>query len=268
MRYSISSDFHLKTDYQYNKSCLKDVFFSQPLKMTHAFKWLGDGLKVYQMSASPGMLEGDVHDIRFHVGTKSKLWVTTQSYEKVFPSDKVGVSRKTDIVVEPEAYFKYTPLPMTPYKDSRFSADTQIRLADETAKLAMAEIITAGRVAREEAEVFAFDKYQSLVDIYCADKLIYRDNTVLAPAQFDLTGFGFFEGHTHLANILLINFQLDATALGEFRQLVDGYADIEAGVTMLGSGDVLVRILGNNGEQLTQISEALICRAEAMVNLA
>lgn len=268
MRCPINSSFHLKTDYKNSCSYLKDVYFTQPLKMTHAFKWLGDGLKVYQMSSSPGMLEGDAHDIRFHVGAQSKLWVTTQSYEKVFPSDEVGVSRYTEINIEPDAYFKYTPLPTTPYQDSRFTGDTQIRLADETAKLAMCEIITAGRVAKETAEVFAFDRYQSLVDVYCAGKLIYRDNTVLAPDQFDLTGFGFFEGYTHLANIMLINFGLESSALSEFRQIVDGYPDIAAGVTVLSSNDVLVRILGSNGEQLTQIGEALITRAEEMANLA
>lgn len=263
-RYPTDTAFHITTKVKDDKSYVERVFHSQPLKMTRALKWKDGGIKVLMMSSSPGLMEGDVYDIQITTKEDSKLWLTSQSYEKVFRSEDIGSSRNTKIKVEKNSYLKYMPLPTIPYVESIFNSDTEIDLEDTSSRFVMSEILTAGRIFKEEEETFMYKRYQTLVNVRVGGELIYRDNAVFEPANFDMRSFGMFEGYTHLANLLIINFKLDADADAKLRAVIDSHDKVEGGLTRLASGDVLIRLFGTSGQKLTDVGEELIELSESL----
>lgn len=260
--------FHITSNARDGKSYVEKIFHSQPLKMTRAFKMAEGGIKVYIMSASPGLLEGDVYDFKINVKTGSKLWLTSQSFEKLYPSEDIGSFRNSDIVVESGAYLKYVPLPTTPYRDSIFTSNTKVQLTDKSSKFVMSEVLTAGRTHKDEAnEVFKYTRYSSLINVHMGDELIYRDNAIFEPKKIDMTGFGMYEGYTHLANIQIINFELDETADAELRAILATDDRLEGGISRMYTGDIIIRMFGMNGQELIDMGEKLIEYAEKTSNI-
>lgn len=230
--------------------------------MMRSFPWFKNGIKVYMMSSAPGLLEGDEYQIEINSLENSKFWLTTQSYEKIYPSDRIGAKRTTMINVEKNAYLRYDPLPTIPFVDSIFQANTTVHLADETSRFTMLEILTAGRIHKQKSEIFAYQQYKSLVDVYKGQKLIYRDNTNFKPRETDMQGFGMYEGYTHLANLLIINFALDNETVKSIRDEIEAAPEIIGGVTRLATGDSLVRLFGYSGQSLMDFGNNIITDLE------
>ena len=78
----------------------------------------------------------------------------------------------------------------------------------------------------------------------------------------DLDSMGFFEGFTHLANLVLVNMgvsddRLQATRdyLGGLREQAapESATEVAGGVTRLESGDLVIRLLGRNAQYLQRV---------------
>lgn len=261
-KYPIATGFHITAGFKNDHSYLADSYYSQPLKMMRPFKWKETGIKVLMMTSAPGMLDGDEYDIKIKTEENAHLWLTAQSYEKIFPSLEEGSKRYTEIEVANNSYLRYVPLPTIPYKDSIFEANTQIHLENKNSRFTMLEVLTAGRVLKKEAEIFEYRKYKSLVDVYTDGEIIYRDNSNFQPQKSDMTGFGMYEGYTHLANLLIINFDIDDNGVDALREIIDSKDEMIGGVTRLASGDLLVRLFGYSGQKISDLGEDLIDTVE------
>ena len=263
-RYPTDTAFHITTNVKEDKSYVESVYHSQPLKMTRALKWKDGGIKVLMMSSSPGLMEGDVYDIQIDTKENSKLWLTSQSYEKIFKSEDIGSVRNTKVNVAKNSYLKYVPLPTIPYVGSIFNSDTEIDLEDTSSRFVMNEILTAGRTFKEEEETFAYEYYKTLVNLRVGGELIYRDNAVFEPSKFDMRSFGMFEGYTHLSNLLIVNFHLDDTVDAKLREVINSHEKVEGGLTRLATGDILVRLFGHSGQKLSDVGEELVELSESL----
>lgn len=253
--YRKTSKLNIRTRNQDGKTVIDDVYFTAPYKITRPFYEGYGKLKIMVLAVSAGILEGDVQEITIDALEGTNTIITSQSYEKIFKMKDNDAKRNTRIYVSRDSFLKYVPLPTIPFADSAFTSRTDVELEDSSSKFIMSEIITCGRYAR--GEKFQYKYFKSLVSLTSKGRLLYRDNTVYKPKDFAMDSIGMFEDYTHLANILIFNFNIDDNILDQIRKIIDK-SKAEGGVSYTWSKDVVVRILGNNAQFLEGISEKII----------
>ena len=200
-------------------------------------------------------MEGDTQDIDINIGDETKVEVISQSYEKIHRMKNGNATRSCNISVGKNACLKYNPLPTIPFADSSFHSKTKINLADDTSKLIFNEVITCGRSAM--GEKFLFNQYNSYLEIRKKSRLIYRDNTMYNTDLFNMRCIGMFEGYTHLANMVIVNFNKEESFIEQARNIIEEYDEVEGGVTKLQSNDIIIKILGNTSQSLLNICEEI-----------
>lgn len=261
MRVSVENQFgkksqvRLETELRDGKVILSDVFFTAPFKVMLPFYVRPDYIQVMVLSASAGIMEGDDQEFEIHIKEKTSMEYLSQAYEKIHKMKEGMARRHTKIVVDREAYLKYTPLPTIPFQDSAFENSLDIELREKTSRLLFQEILTCGRAAR--GEVFAYRFFHNRISVCREGKLIYFDNTRYEPQLFQMDGMGMYEGYTHLLNLVFFNIEKTQSWIGKVRSLLEQNEDMEGGVTRISCGDVAVRILGRSAEALLKISEQI-----------
>ena len=213
-------------------------------------------MTVMILTASAGIMAGDRQEFSIRAQENTALEVVSQAYEKVHAMDNAHAERKTEITVAPHACLYYTPLPTIPFADSDFRSRMDVHLADETSRFVFREVLTCGRLAH--GEEFGYRRFQNLINISRGGTLIYRDNTLYEPEWMNMRGFGMYEGFSHLANLILCNEPRDDAWMLTVRSMLDENGQMEGGVTRMASGDIVVRILGRTGDQLTKMMDRIL----------
>lgn len=235
------------------------------------------------MTVSAGIMAGDRQRIDVSVEPGAALQMTTQSFEKIHRMDDGGdAERRTSLSVAPGAYLDYSPLPQIPFAGSSFSSVTEADLADETSQLVYGEILSCGRVARGER--FAYRAYRNRVRICVDGRPVFIDNTVYEPGgmrfggPIDMERLGFYEGFTHLANLVFVNIDISQERFVTIRDYLreqtgiigasaapvsalHGGEEVDlassesvaGGITRLDSGDCAVKLLGHRAQRLQEI---------------
>lgn len=255
-KFGKTSTIRLSTRKKDGKAILEDVYFTAPFKIMSPFYQSPDSMQVMMLTASAGIMEGDVQEFEFTIGSGTTLEFCSQSFEKIHKMKTGQAVRHTAILIEEDAFFYYNPLPTIPFKDSAFKNTMDIRLASDTSRLVLCEILSCGRSA--SGECFAYRYYHSLIQVYKGGRLIYRDNTRYEPQLFGMESLGMYEGYTHLANLLVCNLEKDVSWQERVRELIDGESKVTGGVTKLASGDYVVRILGRQAQKLQELCKAIL----------
>lgn len=255
-KFGKTSQIRLSTKLKDGKAILEDVYFTAPFKIIAPFYKQPDSIQVMLLTASAGVMEGDVQEFSFRIGSGTNLEFSSQSFEKIHKMKEGEAVRHTTVFVDADACFYFNPLPTIPFKDSAFHNTMEVHLASDTAGFIMSEIISCGRSACKEA--FAYRYYHSLVRVYRQEQLIYYDNTCYEPSLFEMDGVGMFEGYTHLANLLLCNRDPGSLWQEQVKELLDAGEQIAGGVTQLASGDYIVRILGFQAQKLQELCREIL----------
>lgn len=230
-----------------HKTVLKESYHSAPYKLTYyGSPTFHEHLEMIIMSASPGVMDGDILTIDVHAKEEAELKVFTQSFNKVHPM-KEGATQLTTVHVDNDAILQYIPHPITPFKDSIFLAKNEIHLQKEGV-LIWGDIICSGRVHMKES--FVFTQLHSITKIFRNGKLIFIDNQFLSPAKQPIQKMLFFEGYTHQATLLFSSSFAKDLKLELDEILAQEYEDITYGFTQAADDVVIFRALGNNGELL------------------
>ena len=95
-----------------------------------------------------------------------------------------------------------------------------------------------------------YSGYHGLMDIYCQGKIIYRDNCYLNPQEINLSGFGFYEGYSHMGMMVIYGFTKEILTIIE--SIIQESA-IDSGITQLLSNGYLIRGFANNAESLVNL---------------
>ena len=249
------------------QTILDDIYFTAPFKIMKPFRISKEQLSVMLLTASAGIMEGDVQDISILVREGTNIEFISQAYEKIHKMNGGSATRLTKIKVEKNATLNYIPLPTIPFKDSAFISNMKIELEDSSSKLIMSEILSCGRAKR--GEKFEYSLYKNLVEIRESGRLIYRDNTRYEPRRMNMNGFGMYEGYSHLANMIFCNYDINEESFFEVRNYLYSYDNVEGDVTHTSHGDIVVRIFGDSGEVLTKICEDInhICNKKKVFKL-
>lgn len=252
-KFGKTSRISLRTCSDNGKTLIEDVAFTAPYKIMTPFPKANGGISVIPLCASAGIMEGDCQEFLFRVGEGSDLEMLSQSFEKIHKMRGGSAYRRVRAEVEKNAVFYYYPQPVIPYKDSAFESAMEIRLAEESSRLFLMEVISCGRSASQER--FAYRRFASKVAIYRRGKLIYRDNTRYEPASMDMEGLGMYEGYTHMANLFLTG--PSGEMKGKIWEILDEEPECDGGVTCLAHGDLAVRIFGKRGQKLQETAEKI-----------
>jgi urease accessory protein len=241
-------ELFLKTEVQQGLTVIADCFFTAPLKVAKPF-YRPAGTEIMLMCASPGMLEGDSHQLEFVLGAGSSALITEQSYMKLFKMECQAARRQVKITVEEGAACRYLPLPVIPFAGSRFQGRTDVYLA-RTSRFFLCDILACGRVGMGER--FLFSDYVSRLAIHVEGRLVFLEHTRLLPSQAEIGGIGFFEGYAYQGLIYLYGWELDDLPAGE---------TVEAAMTKPEAG-ILICALANRGEDILAFARQLCARTQ------
>ncbi|MDO4490583.1 MAG: urease accessory protein UreD [Lachnospiraceae bacterium] len=237
------------------KTILSDLSFTAPFKVMRPFYEKKDRMSVMLLTASAGIMAGDRQEMELTLERGANMEFLSQAYDKIHRMETGYAERKTRISIGKEAILYYTPLPVIPFAGSDYRSELQVSLEDETSRFVYTDVLTCGRIAY--GEEFAYRKFLNTVTVTCGDTLIYRDRSCYEPEKTDMTGFGMYEGFTHLATMLLCNIPVSDQWLTEVRARLEQMPEFQGGVTRTASGDVVLRILGRNADRLVAFLEEL-----------
>lgn len=254
--FSKVSKVNLTTTLKNEKVILDDVYFTAPFKVMTPFYKEDDYIKVVIMSSSAGIMAGDRQEHNINVGENTKLQLTSQSYEKIHKMKEGKAVRECNIKVLKNAFLKYNPQPAIPFGDSSFENSILIDLEDNTSRLILTDIISCGRATA--GEKFKYNLYKSYIEVKCENKLVYRDNTIYIPKKFNMNGYGFFEGYTHLANMFICNFQEAVKKVDLIRAIIEENNKVSGGATITRENNICVKILGNSGQILSNLCNEIL----------
>lgn len=239
----------LKIGYKEGKTYLKDSYFTRPFRLANVGENRPDpALYIMIMSSSPGILDNDFHDIEILAEKDARLQLQTQSYQRLFKM-KDGASQKMVIKLHEGSEISYIQHPIVPHEESIFKAHNRVYM-DNKSIFTYGEIITCGR--KHSGEVFLFKQFQNLTEIYYNNKLIIKDNILIEPALMNIDSMGQLEGYTHQATLLHVNTRNEDISIQaeHIHDLLSQEEDIVYGVSQPLPNSIIIRVLGNGGEQL------------------
>jgi len=239
---------HITTALRNGITYLKESYFTPPLKLANITEdKRANQLNLMLMSSSPGILDEDTYEIKVELAADCRLQLHTQSYQRLFTMKK-GASQFMNVYLQTNSSFIYLPHPSVPHEDSIFTSCNKIYL-QENCTLIWGEVLTCGR--KLNGEVFKFAKYHSITEIFFQNKLIIKENLLMQPSTIDVHAIGQLEGFTHQATLIYLNEMADVKQLNqsisEFLALQEG---IVFGISSLQKNGLVVRLLGQKGEQL------------------
>lgn len=235
------------------KTILDDVYFTSPYKLLPPFYTDGSSFaSTMLISVSAGIMEGDRQKVDITLKENAHLICTSQAFDKIHKMNNGEAKRTIRLKLAHNAALWYEPLPVIPFAGSSFTNKFDISLADTTARFALTDIISAGRIAY--GETFKYKCYNSLINAYIGDELVFFDNTKYYPDKFNLNGLGMFEHHSHLATILLLNFDLTDAEQSVIYEKINKDSDITGGISEITNG-FIIKILGRSAQQLQNITK-------------
>lgn len=239
----------IRVGFKGGRSYLKDTYFTTPFRVADVGEDRSDpATYLIVQSSSPGILDNDHYDISVRTVSGSRLQLRSQSYQRLFDM-KAGAQQDLLIALEPGSSISYVQHPIVPQANSSFAARNVVQLGDDCA-FTYGEIITCGR--KLSGERFRFRKFQNVTSIYHNGRIILKDNILLEPTVSDIHSVGMLEGFTHQATLIHVH-----TGPSDFEQKVammhdtmTAEEDIEFGISQPAPNVIVIRALGNGGEQL------------------
>ncbi|MFQ3613115.1 MAG: urease accessory protein UreD [Cyanobacteriota bacterium] len=124
----------------------------------------GEAPVYYLRNPNGGLLGGDRHQIQIELGTASALEIRTQGATRLHPG---VIEQQVQVALAPESELIWIAHPIIPGAGADFRQQVQIQLAP-TARLAYAEIWTAGRLAM--GELWQFQRLHNRLQVWVTDR--------------------------------------------------------------------------------------------------
>ncbi len=257
--------YSLKTGLR-EQTILKDVYFTAPFNLVEVRENKKNPLlEMMVMSSSPGLLNNDFYDINIEVIDGTSLNLQTQSYQRIYVSEK-GTNQNMSIKVGESSYFSHVPHPVVPHRGARYTAKSTIHLKNSSTLL-WGEILTCGRKHMAEEELFQFKKHHAITEIYKENVLIFKDNLYIVPEEINLMEFGQYEGYTHQGSIFFITPETDITErMEKISKRLSKEDGIIYGISKTMDNAYVLRVLGNEGEQLYKLFTQIRKEEDNLIN--
>jgi urease accessory protein len=242
--------------------------FTLPLQALEPMDLDGDGVAtLLLLNPTGGLLAGDRLETDVVLGARSRVCLSTPSATRVYRSPEPAAVQRLTIEVGSGAALEWLPDHLIPSPGARLRQATEIRLATD-ATLLYLDAWAVGRAARGEA--WGFDLLDSSLLVRDEAGPLLRERSVLTgqPRRDDLGGT---EGFGYVATFVAIQpagFAVQSVKegwddlAGSLHAVLEAVAGGRAGVSVLGRGGVLARLLCPSAPVLRASVEALwaVCR--------
>jgi urease accessory protein len=204
-----------------------------------------------------GLFEGDSAEVEVRLQRAAHLYLTTQAATKIYPAEHGGVSRQhIRLHVAAGAILEYFPLPLIPYARALYVQEMTMQVESGGVCL-VGEVLAPGRIAR--GECFAYHMVRGRVEGWVDDQLALFEQLSLMPEQRSYDGLGVLDGKSYLATLYVLTSQtLDPCIPAWNRRLTEQYGEC-IGVTALAYGGLVVRLLGQTGQEVLRRLHAVHC---------
>ena len=208
---------------------------------------------IYLTSNSPGLFNGDRQDISCRLTDGAHLFLTDASPTELHPSLTKEESRQVQTFqLGKNSKLEYMSEPLIPFKKSNYNGITSIYMT-EGAQAIVGEIITAGRVGRNE--VFEYQNFKSVFEVFWDDQLQVWDSVCLSPEN-NLKANGILGDFTHIGTLWVLSEQIrkehlhhiQNTILSEMEQY-----DMYGGASLLQTKGMVIRLLGRTSQDLQKV---------------
>lgn len=210
---------------------------------------------IYIVSPSGGILQGDRYQIDITLGNNTYAHVTTQGATRIYRMETNYASQNINIEVMEGAYFEYIPDQIIPFRNSRFYQEVILNVHDN-ATMVYSEVIVPGRIASGEA--FEYDIcYVKTIGKNHLGKTRFIDTVKLEPRNEKLRVNGILGDFLVLGTIYIVTKESYVNALRfdiDQKIMVHRRATVSCGSSILpGRQGIIIRILGNSAEDVTQM---------------
>ncbi|HET9925485.1 MAG TPA: urease accessory protein UreD [Methylomirabilota bacterium] len=248
---------------------LRERRFTLPLQALEPMDLEGDGVAtLLLLNPTGGILAGDRLDTDISLGPGSRVCLSTPSATRVYRSPGPSAVQRISIGIGRGAALEWMPDHLIPSPGARLRQATEITLAPGATLLHL-DAWATGRLAR--GETWGFDLLDTSLLVRDAVGPLLHERCILSGgAGWD--GLGGTEGFGYVATFAAIRAgrhdapSWDDLARALQEDLVSAGPECRAGVTRLGRGGVLARLLCPGAPTLRACVEALWtrCRRELM----
>lgn len=174
----VSDPRQLKSADVYKRSEVVSLQHSYPLRILVPEHACGSPCRwIYPLTFGGGLVGGDVINLNITLGKHCAALVTSQESTKAYHCEDGQESQQNMTYhVDDASCLVVLSDPVVCFADASFR-QTQRVFMSPAGNLVLLDWLTAGRVARDE--VWRFTRYQSLMEVYIDDELVFRDNQQL-----------------------------------------------------------------------------------------
>ncbi len=239
-----------------DRTVLVERRYALPLQALEVMELEAGGAALMLLNPTGGVLGGDRLETRVRLGAGSRVCLTTPSATRVYRSAGAPAVHRFDAAVGPGAYLEYVPDHLIPSPEARLHQSTEIALAAGASAIVW-DAWSAGRPAR--GEVWAFAELDLRLDIRDGRGPLCHERARLeGDARWSLLGGA--EGMSYAGVFLAVTegrTDWEAAARGLQADLGARPCGARVGVTPLGRGGVLARVLARSAPALIGAGEAL-----------
>jgi urease accessory protein len=238
------------------RTVLTERRYALPLQALEPMELEADGIALMLLNPTGGVLAGDRLETRVRLGAGSHVCLTTPSATRVYRSTGEPAVQRMTATVGEGARLEYVPDHLIPSPGARLRQSTEIILGAGGAAVVW-DAWSVGRPARDEA--WAFAELDIRLDIRDARGPILVERARLRGGRF-WDGLGGAEGLAYVGAFVAV-----AEGRGDWDGVARALADrldlraggTRSGVTPLGRGGLLARVLAPSAPVLTRAAEVL-----------
>lgn len=220
--------------------------------------WLDDsGQLTYIIVNTGGAYFSEKYQMRMDVEPGANMLVASQGATRIHKTPKGHAEQDITFTVGEGARLEYMPDQTIAYKDADYRQYSRVEMAPG-AQAFFGEIVTPGWDPDDVR--FTYTNIHLRMEVVAAEsgKHVLIDNVRVRPADIGvaISGTGYFEGASHMSSVLVIGPQTRGEYTDKVREIVDGYTDIQAGVsngTRHGVSWLMVRALGDSTDTLNRL---------------
>ncbi len=244
----MNAQLHIHVANRDGRSYLKKAFFTTPFKVANITEDKSvRQLQLMLMSSSPGILDGDVYEMKIEVEKSGSIQLFTQAYQRLFLM-KQGATQQLTVQLADDSEFCFLPHPSVPHKLSIFTTHNNFYLSNNC-QFIFGEVLTCGR--KLNGEVFLFSKYHSITQVFINNKLVIKENLLMQPSFINLYAIGQLEGFTHQASMIYLQPNVDCKKLqAAIIEILSTEKNMEFGITAAPVNGLIIRLMGHGAEQL------------------
>ena len=234
------------------KTVLREHFSQVPLRVQRTL-YLEESLPslayVFLISPSEGVLQGDRYRMDFTLRAGAHAHITTQSATKIYSMNANYATQLVNVDVGEGCYLEYIPDHMIPYHNARFYQRVDLKVHDR-ATVVYSEVITPGRVARDES--FRYD-VMALRTLAVNQDGRYRiaESMMLLPEDGRVRGLGLLNDFDTLGYMFVLTPDRVPALNDTLNDALEADPATRAGSTILArDSGVAVRVLGHSAEDV------------------